>query len=194
MLTPGPWAPGLVGAPADALRVERRVQFWFRPETEAALAAAPGLPVYLWEDVPGSVLYGFPSGDEPGTVKVGFHHEGQRCRADTVRRTVSDHEVDVARARLNRCLPGAAGSLARAEACCYTLTPDGHFVLGPHPEHPRVVLGCGFSGHGFKFVPVIGELLADLVTGSDHGEDLKLFDPRRLWANGTPGLGGTTTQ
>ena len=40
---------------------------------------------------------------------------------------------------------------------------DGHFVVDRHPEHPAVTLACGFSGHGFKFAPVIGEALADLA-------------------------------
>jgi sarcosine oxidase len=48
--------------------------------------------------------------------------------------------------------------------CLYTNSPDGHFVIDAHPEHENVTVACGFSGHGFKFAPVIGEALADLAT------------------------------
>ena len=59
------------------------------------------------------------------------------------------------------------------------LTPDHHFVIGPHPKHPRVVVACGFSGHGFKFVPFVGEVLAELTIDGSSSHDSSLFDPTR---------------
>jgi sarcosine oxidase len=67
----------------------------------------------------------------------------------------------------------------RALTCLYTTTPDHHFVLGPHPDHPRVSVAAGFSGHGFKFTPVVGEILADLALGGATNHDIALFDPGR---------------
>ncbi len=64
--------------------------------------------------------------------------------------------------------------------CLYTLTPDEHFVLGLHPDSPSVAVACGFSGHGFKFAPVIGEILADLVTTGATTHSIGLFDPKRF--------------
>jgi sarcosine oxidase len=80
---------------------------------------------------------------------------------------------------VRRWLPTLPGRLVRAATCLYTSTPDGHFVLGTHPEHPQVSIACGFSGHGFKFVPVVGEILADLATDGSTGHDIGLFDPLR---------------
>jgi sarcosine oxidase len=57
--------------------------------------------------------------------------------------------------------------------------PDQHFVIANHPEHPQVTVACGFSGHGFKFVPVVGEVLADLATTGSTPHPISLFDPRR---------------
>jgi sarcosine oxidase len=54
--------------------------------------------------------------------------------------------------------------------CLYTNTPDQHFVIGIHPQHPQVTVACGFSGHGFKFVPLVGRMVADLVAGSADPE------------------------
>jgi sarcosine oxidase len=69
----------------------------------------------------------------------------------------------------------------------YTTTPDEHFVVAVHPAHENVTVACGFSGHGFKFVPVIGEILADLSTTGTTAHPIDLFDPRRpALSSGTP--------
>ena len=60
-------------------------------------------------------------------------------------------------------VPALCGPASASMVCLYTNSPDGHFVVDRHPEHPQVVFGCGFSGHGFKFASVMGEALADLA-------------------------------
>jgi glycine/D-amino acid oxidase-like deaminating enzyme len=70
----------------------------------------------------------------------------------------------------------------------YTNSPDEHFVVGAHPRHPQVVVACGLSGHGFKFAPVIGEILADLVVSGATVHPIALFDPARF---GSDPAGGT---
>ena len=62
----------------------------------------------------------------------------------------------------------------------YTTTPDEHFVLTTHPQHPDVVIAAGFSGHGFKFMPVMGEIIADLVVDGATRHAIGLFDVSRL--------------
>jgi glycine/D-amino acid oxidase-like deaminating enzyme len=74
-------------------------------------------------------------------------------------------------------IPTLPGRFLKAAACMHSNTPDEHFVLARHPEHPRVTVACGFSGHGFKFVPVIGEILADLATEGTTEHPISLFDP-----------------
>jgi len=59
--------------------------------------------------------------------------------------------------------------------CIYTLTPDRHFIIDIHPDYPNVVLAAGFSGHGFKFGPLIGELLADLLLNNEPEFPLDRF-------------------
>ena len=65
-------------------------------------------------------------------------------------------------------MPDLPGTFLKAVTCMYTNTPDEHFVIARHPRHEQVVVACGFSGHGFKFVPVVGEILADLATDGAH--------------------------
>jgi sarcosine oxidase len=62
----------------------------------------------------------------------------------------------------------------------YTTTPDEHFVIATHPGHENVTIACGFSGHGFTFVPVVGEILADPATSGSTSHPIALFDPRRF--------------
>jgi sarcosine oxidase len=68
---------------------------------------------------------------------------------------------------LERYLPAANGPLLGLRTCLYTNSPDGHFILDKHPRHPAAILACGFSGHGFKFMPIIGEILADLAVSGE---------------------------
>jgi glycine/D-amino acid oxidase-like deaminating enzyme len=60
-------------------------------------------------------------------------------------------------------VPAAAGPIVEARVCMYTMSEDEHFVVDTHPQHGRIHFACGFSGHGFKFAPAIGEGLADLA-------------------------------
>jgi sarcosine oxidase len=81
---------------------------------------------------------------------------------------------------IRRWLPTLPGRPLRSVTCLYTSTPDTHFAVGLHPEHPQVAIACGFSGHGFKFVPVIGEVLADLATNRSTRHVIHpLLDPAR---------------
>ena len=77
-------------------------------------------------------------------------------------------------------MPDVTDDLVSYEMCLYTKTPDEHFVLDHHPEHPHVVLAGGFSGHGFKFGPVLGEILADLALSGASRHDLSLFSAGRF--------------
>ena len=73
-----------------------------------------------------------------------------------------------------------AADIRRRLTCMYTNTPDEHFVIARHPAHEQVIVACGFSGHGFKFAPVVGEILADLAADGGTSHPIALFDPRRL--------------
>jgi sarcosine oxidase len=179
VICPGAWAPSLLAGLGVPLLVERQVMYWFAPDS---VAAFENHPVYFWEADDGVQLYGFPAIDGPGGgVKTAFHHHaGTECTPSTIDRTVHDAEVSAIRQFLRPRMPSLPGALLRAVTCMYTNTPDHHFAVGPHPEFPQVAVACGFSGHGFKFVPVIGEILADLVTGGTTRHPIGLFDPRRF--------------
>ncbi len=109
-----------------------------------------------------------------------FHGSGAGADPDALERTVGEDEIARMRAALAAFVPAAAGAFVRAAVCMYTLTPDEHFAIGRHPRAPRVVLAGGFSGHGFKFAPAVGEVVAALLADDDPGFDLRLFAPDRF--------------
>ena len=77
-------------------------------------------------------------------------------------------------------MPALDGKVVRAETCLYTMSPDEHFVIGAHPQVASCTIACGFSGHGFKFAGVVGEILADLATTGSTAHPIGLFSPRRF--------------
>ena len=176
----GPWTSQFL-AGLVPLSVERHVTHWFDPSGDPQRFGVGRHPVYLWEYEHGAEFYGFPVLADGRGAKAAFFHRGGPADPDSLDRRVSEAEADPLREVLATRLPGLAGRWRSGVACMYTMTPDRHFVMGAVPETDgRVVMAGGFSGHGFKFVPVIGELLADLATDVPSSTDHSLFDPHRF--------------
>jgi sarcosine oxidase len=176
VLSAGNWLGMLTPDLELPLTVERQVLHWF-DSTRAAADFDPGrCPVYLWEPSPHRYFYGFP--DLGDGVKVAGHHGGPAVHPDSVDRTVQPSEVEQMRELLRRYLPGANGRHRESVVCCYTNTPDEHFLIDRHPREPSVWIASPCSGHGFKFSSAVGEILADLVTQAKSRFDLSLFRHR----------------
>ena len=170
VLAPGRWAPELLADLPVPLTVEARTMHWFDPPGGAGPFA--GLPVWIWERPDGTTAYGAPAAAGPdGGVKAAVHHSTCRPGGDWP-------AADVA-ALLAPLLPDLGDRVLRSVDCTYTLTPEHDPVVGRHPAHSQVVVACGFSGHGFKLTPVLGEVLADLVLDGTTAYDLALLDPLR---------------
>ena len=182
VISAGPWAPQILRELHLPLRVTRQVVYWFEPSGSIELFRRQRMPIYVREMEKGQpLLYGFPlTGPDSEGVKVGLHGSEDVCSPETVDRAVGPGEELSIRERLAEALPSLAGRLLHTETCLYTMTPDEHFVIDAHPEFPQVMLAAGFSGHGFKFASVLGEVLADLATGRKPAYDLELFSLRRF--------------
>jgi sarcosine oxidase len=182
VISAGPWAPQILRELHLPLRVTRQVVYWFEPSGSIELFRREHMPIYVREMEKGQpLLYGFPlTGPDSEGVKVGLHGSEDVCSPETVDRTVGPSEEFTIRERLAEALPLLAGRLLHTETCLYTMTPDEHFVIDAHPEFSQVTLAAGFSGHGFKFASVLGEVLADLATGRKPAYDLELFSLRRF--------------
>lgn len=170
VITAGAWAGRLL--PGLPLQVTRQLLGWVDP--------APELPVWLVDQHDGSAVYGIPAVDEgPAGMKVAVHAPGRVSEPDDVDRRVSTAERAELSSLVQRCVPGAAAVHA-VTTCLYTNTADKHFVIDTFGDH--VIAAAGFSGHGFKFAPVIGEILADLALLGRTDWPISLFSKDRLLA------------
>lgn len=185
VITAGSWAASVLADLKLPLQVLRKPIFWFET-TSPAYNLNESMPTFYFEmpadlvartptserpDVgvrathkTASTFYGFPSLD--GHVLKVAQHSGGDIVADPLRvdRQLHDSDVQPIANFLRGCLPNVRPQPARHSVCLYTVTPDRHFVVDRHPDFPNVVIGCGFSGHGFKFTSVLGSVFADLAT------------------------------
>jgi len=177
----GAWAGELLSDLGLPLEVTRQILFWFRPRGGVKAFAPERLPIWIYEPVDANMFYSFPAVDGADTVKAAFFRaDGTPANPDTIDRGVHDDEVEFIRRYLGRHVPAMDGELVAARTCMYTNTPDQHFIVSAHPDHPQVAVAAGFSGHGYKFCSVIGEILADLAIDGGTHHPVDLFSPSRL--------------
>jgi sarcosine oxidase len=160
IVTAGAWSTRTLADLDLPIHVLRKTLWWqevddprqFEPER---------FPVFI-TDSPAGEIYGFPVYGVPG-LKIANHAGGQVVDPETVDRTTRPGENRDCLALAARVLPGVRSRVVKSAVCLYGMTPDTDFIVDRHPEFPQVAIGAGFSGHGFKFAPAIGELLAELV-------------------------------
>jgi len=175
----GPWLKSLLPQLPVPLRVTRQVLAWFEPADHArARFAAERFPVFLLENGDG-VFYGFPA-DADGVKVAKHHHLDEAVDADHYDRAISATDEAVIRIALKAHLPDADGRLLAAQTCLYTMTPDGDFILDRLPRCTEIIVAAPCSGHGFKFAPVIGEILADLAVMGHTEHDISRFSLKRF--------------
>ena len=182
VVTAGAWAPKLLADLGLPLEVTRQILFWFDPKGGIEPFLPDRFPIFIWEPEDGNSFYAIPAHDGPrGGVKVAFFRaDGKPADPETIDREVHDEEVEFIRGYLARYVPDLDGTFLNAKTCMYTNTPDEHFVISTHPNYPQVAIAAGFSGHGYKFCSVVGEILADLATEGETSHPIDLFSPTRL--------------
>lgn len=173
VITAGPWAGQLLGRWGAALRVMRQTMLWFGTSYDRHFRRDV-FPIYL-ADVPGGPFYGLPVIDALGHKVARHYGAPELASPDQIDRTPTPGDEAPVRAFVSEYLPGATGPVRAIQACVYTLTPDRHFILDLHPDHPNVAVAAGFSGHGFKFAPVVGEIMADLVETGRTPHPIEMF-------------------
>jgi sarcosine oxidase len=166
IITAGVWAGRLLADLRLPLKVLRRVMIWVDPIRPEMFSQA-ALPVFAFAE---KFFYGFPAIRDHG-VKLAIHW-GEASSAgeiDAPQPEPTGEEIEPVLEIAARLIPSLAGSLpgARnrllgAKTCLYALTPDEHFFVDRHPRIENVCFAAGFSGHGFKFAPAIGEALAQM--------------------------------
>jgi sarcosine oxidase len=165
IITAGAWAGTLLADLGIRFQVIRKSLYWYAAP-ERIYSPIHGFPGFLIETDDGS-FYGFPHIDEHGLKAA--EHTGGLPVADplNVDRHPDPNETIRVERFLAEYLPAVSREPLDFATCLYTLSPDSHFVVDRHPEHPQVSFAAGLSGHGFKFATVLGEVLADLA---QHGQ------------------------
>jgi sarcosine oxidase len=146
---------------------------WLQPTRPDRFRPA-AFPVFNLEVEEGR-FYGFPSFLIPGFKFGKYHHRGEQVDPDTVNRNPEPEDEELLRAFARRYFPEGEGPTLMLKACMFTNTPDHHFILDRHPAHPEISIAAGFSGHGYKFCSVIGEVMADLVQDERGRHDIEFF-------------------
>jgi monomeric sarcosine oxidase len=192
VLSSGAWMPGLsagvsvggsgvVASNPFALRPTRETLVWLDDEGDRGWHASE-MPVWFFDRGSAPPVYGIPAFDGMGSprgLKVWLHGRGPDAAPESIGDAVDPAIVDETRAATSERIPVAASrATSHACHCMYTMSPDGHFVVGLHPEFANVAVACGFSGHGFKFAPVIGEALADLAVDGRTALPIGFLAPR----------------
>jgi sarcosine oxidase len=180
VLCAGAWAGRLVPRLAVAARPERQVLAWFQP-MRPELFTPERFPVFVL-DVDGASYYGFPIFDAPG-LKIGrYHHLREPIDPDDADRSTHPEDEAILRAFVVRHMPEGAGQTILLKTCIFTNSPDEHFIIDRLPDAPQVSVAAGFSGHGYKFCSLVGEVMADLAIDGGTRHDIGLFNLARLTA------------
>lgn len=176
-ITAGPWARDLLPELFTLAVPERQVVIWTEV-SEPDLFVPARFPVFNLQASHdySERYYGFPIYGDPRGFKIGmYHYPGQKGAPQEISREPTEAEDEPIRRAISRFFPKADGRTLARQECFFTCTPDEHFILDLHPNHESVAIAAGFSGHGFKFCSVVGEILTDLLTKGESQLDLGLF-------------------
>ena len=160
IVTAGAWTTQILRDLDIPIRILRKTFVWFYPMRPDEFAVN-AIPIFGF---PENAFYGFPNICEEG-VKVAQHRGGEEVSRPEDAAPVGEHDLVSVLETVSKYLPGLGNArrILKSSVCLYSMTPDEHFIIDVHPKHSSVVFAAGFSGHGFKFAPVIGEALADLA-------------------------------
>ena len=174
ILALGPWFKAALESLGIPVRLQRNIQAWFSPRTDTYDAAR--FPAFLLERKGlAAPIYGFPDFGEG--IKAAFHGHGDLTEVEHFDREIDPaRDIDPLASCLEQWMPGAVGDLRDARPCLYSLTPDEHFVIDRHPGYENLILCGGFSGHGFKFAPVVGEIVSELALDGDRNTSSVFLD------------------
>jgi len=160
IITTGAWAAPELQKLGVKLEIWRKVLLWF--DSPDIKRYQEGFPIFYVETEAGG-FYGFPAIDDLG-LKIAEHEQATPCQSpEEMDREPRDADEALPRSFMISVFPGFEPVRTAGSTCMYTMTPDHHFIIGRHPVHETVLIAAGFSGHGFKFAPVVGEILAGLA-------------------------------
>lgn len=184
ILAAGAWLPGLLGEELSRpFKIYRQLLAWFDAGDAVDDFRPDRFPIFIWElQQTRQGIYGFPTIDADGSVKIATEQFIETTSPDAVSRAASPDEIAAMyETFVAPQFPQLTGRCLKAATCLYTVTPDFQFVIGRHPSMPAVIVASPCSGHGFKHSAAIGEALAQMATGGEPAFDMKPFGFSRFY-------------
>ncbi len=179
VMSGGPWTGEILPELKQILTPERGCVGWFTGDKPEYFQVGT-MPICIIDDETGS-FYGFPEFGARLGFKIGTNiHLKEYGKNDELRRGFDQTDEERLRHYTKKYMNKGNGVLTTASDCVWTLTPDEHFILDVHPNYPNISIAAGFSGYGFKFCPVIGEIMADIALGKQPSFDLNLHKLSRF--------------
>ena len=166
ILTTGAWTSKFSNV--KNLEVTRQIMAWAQPKN-LDMFRLKNFPCWTFADPSvNGIYYGFPSlpsssFEEPIGIKFAHHTKGTLSDPDIVNKNISKEEEKILIEAIKKFIPEGIETLISMKTCLYTYSPDEDFILDFYNNNKDVVIATGFSGHGFKFASVIGEILSELV-------------------------------
>jgi N-methyl-L-tryptophan oxidase len=178
IVTVGAWAAKLLPELKLPIQPVRKVVGWF--DTPEGIYDSANFPSFYVDDKD-KMFYGFPSLNGSG-LKIGRTDGGQEIDPDQQTQNFGQYETDEGDLRhfLESYMPEANGTLKEGKTCLYTMSSDHDFIIDHHPENNNIIIACGFSGHGFKFGSVMGEVLSQLAVNGHSEFDISIFSLSRF--------------
>ena len=162
----GAWTPYALPFTRNFLRASGQPVFHLKPK-QPELFTPECFPIF-GADISTTGYYGFPL-NRDGVVKIANHGPGREMSPNSPERVVTKEEENQMRHFLSDSFPALADSpIVFTRICFYCDTHDGNFWIAPDPERPGLIIAAGDCGHGFKFAPVLGEIIADAVEGKSN--------------------------
>jgi len=182
VLSAGAWMPKL--AKSFPFQPRRNPMYWWKPKSEPEAFAIDRFPAFSRHFDETHRIWGHGVLEGMEHLKVGASDDPLTNYAvdpDTMSRGMNPHvDWSLLSGVLPRTIPGLDPTPILTAPCVITKTPDEQFIVGRHPEQPRVIVAGGDSGHGFKHAPAIGELLAQIVVGEELFADIDFMAPDRF--------------
>lgn len=172
VLTAGAWTPYLLKELNLPLTVTKQQVCYYGP-TDTALFQPNQFPVFTEMIKGGEFIYGIPCFGENG-VKVAQHGLGATVLPDTCDHTPDADYIQRMDTYVAERIP-SLGRTVDAEVCLYTETPDEDFIIDTHPQCPSLLIAAGFSGHGFKFCSLVGQIMSELALKEETDFDISPF-------------------
>jgi sarcosine oxidase len=186
IITAGPWAGKMIPTLSGKLKITRQFVAWINPKKWSDFGLG-NFPCWLMTDETSrGCYYGFPILNElkfgpPRGLKVAHHYPARETDPDHVDRQMTQEDREDLNYVLHKYLPGCFESLLSYKICLYANSPDEDFIIDKLPGfEDHVSIACGFSGHGFKFASVVGEILADLALDGETKLPIGFLSAKRF--------------